>query len=62
MLYKIRKGVQQAMESPTSSWYIKNIAAEMTSMFNTHFGEGGARTVATENLQTGFRRKSSCWH
>jgi hypothetical protein len=56
MVYKIWKGLQQAMETPTSSCYIKNIAAEMKLIFNTHFGEGGAGTVATENLQPGFRR------
>jgi hypothetical protein len=57
MVYKIRNGLQQAMETPTSSWYIKNIAAEIKLIFNTHSGEGGAGTVATENLQPGFRRR-----
>jgi hypothetical protein len=42
MVYKIWKGLQQAMETHTSSCYIKNIAAEMKLLFNTHFGEGGA--------------------
>jgi hypothetical protein len=57
MVYKVWKGLQQAIETPTSSCYIKNIAAEMKLIFNTHFGEGGAGTVATENLQPGFRRR-----
>ena len=40
MVYKIRKGLQQAMDSLTSSGYIRGIAAEMILVFNTHFGLG----------------------
>ena len=57
MVYKIRKRLQQAMESPTSTGYIRGIAAEMIVVFNTHFGHGGDGTVATENLQPGIRRR-----
>ncbi len=57
MVYKIRKGLQQAMESPNSTDYIRNIAAEMIAVFNTHFGQGADGTVATENLQPGIRRR-----
>jgi len=57
MVYIIRKGLQQAMDSPTSSGYIRGIAAEMILVFNTHFGQGADGTVATENLQPGLRRR-----
>ena len=57
MVYKIRKGLQQAMDSPTSSGYIRGIAAEMILAFNTHFGLGADGTVATENLQPGLKRR-----
>jgi hypothetical protein len=57
MVYKIRKGLQQSIESPTSSEYIRSIAAEMMLVFNTHFGQGAAGTVAIENLQPGYRRR-----
>jgi len=57
MVYKVRKGLQQAMDSPTSSGYIRGIAAEMILVFNTHFGVGADGTVATENLQPGLRRR-----
>jgi hypothetical protein len=56
MVYKIPNGLQQAMKSPTSTGYIRGIAAEMIMVFNTHFGQGGDGTVATENLQPGIRR------
>jgi hypothetical protein len=57
MVYKIRKGLQQAMDSPTSSGYIRGIAAEMILVFNTYFRQGADGTVATENLQPGLRRR-----
>jgi hypothetical protein len=57
MIYKTRKGLQQAITSPTASHYVRNIATEMLIVFNTHFGQGEAGTLATENLQTGKRRR-----
>ena len=57
MIYKTRKGLQQAITSPTASHYVRNIATEMLIVFNTHFGQGEAGTLATENLQTGNRRR-----
>ena len=49
-VYKIRNELQQAIESPISSEFIRSIAAEMMLVFNTHFGQGAAGTVATEIL------------
>ncbi len=57
MIYKIRKGLQEAITNPTASHYVRSIATEMLVVFNTHFGQGEAGTVATENLQTGNRRR-----
>ncbi len=43
MVYKIRKGLQQAIENPTSTAYIKG----MVMVLNAHFGQGANGTVAT---------------
>jgi len=56
IIYKIRKGLKEAIDSQTSTDYIRSIAAEMIQIFNTHFGQGDAGTVATENLETGERK------
>jgi len=53
IIYKIRKGLQEAIDSPFLTDYIRSIAAEMIQVFNAHFGQGGAGMVATENLETG---------
>ena len=53
MVYKTRKGLVEAMNSLTSSLYIQNIASEMLQVFNSHFGQGFAGTIATENLLPG---------
>jgi len=55
MVYKIRKGLQEAIDSPTSTDYIRSIAVEIIPVFNTHFGQGVAGTIARENLETGKR-------
>jgi hypothetical protein len=56
MVYKIRKAIVQAMESPTASQYIHSIAAEMLVIFNKHFGQGQPGSVSRENLQLGDHR------
>ena len=50
IIYKIRKVIQDAFDSPTSTDYIRSIAAEMIQVFNHLFGQGGAGMIATENL------------
>jgi len=56
MIYKTRKALVEAAERPTASHYIHSIAAEMLLIFNKHFGDGEAGSVATENLLPGDRR------
>ena len=36
IIYKIRKGLREAIDSITSTEYIRSIAAEMIQIFNTH--------------------------
>jgi hypothetical protein len=57
MIYKIRKGLQSAIKKLTASHYVRSIATEMLVVFNTHFGQGEAGTLTTENLQTSNRRR-----
>jgi len=57
IVYKISKGLQEAIGSPTATDYISSIAAEISQVFNTHFGQGGAGTVAMEKLEIGKRRR-----
>jgi len=57
IIYKIRNGLQEAIDSPTLMEYIRSIAAEMIQTFNTHFGQGDGGMVATENLETGKRKR-----
>jgi len=38
IIYKIKKSLQEAIDSPTSTDYIKSIAAEMIPVLNMHFG------------------------
>jgi hypothetical protein len=56
MVYKTRKGLVETINRPTSSPYIQNIAREMLQVFNSHFRQGLAGTIATENLQPGEQR------
>jgi len=60
IIYKIRKGLREAIDSQTSTEYIRRIAAEMIQIFNTHFGQVYAGTVAMENLETGKRKWPKC--
>jgi hypothetical protein len=53
MINKTRKALVEAAERPTASHYIHSIAAEMLLIFNKHFGDGEAGSVATENLLPG---------
>ena len=48
IIYKIRKGLREAIDCRTSTKYIRSIAAEMIQIFNTHFGQGDAGMVATK--------------
>ncbi len=50
MVYKIRKGLQEAIRNLTPTEYIRGIiVSEMIEVFSTHFGGGQDSTVATEN-------------
>jgi len=62
MIYKTRKALVEAAERPTASHYIHSIAAEMLLIFNKHFGDGEAGSVATENLLPGDRRRPKGIH
>ena len=57
IIYKIRKGLQEAIDSPNATDYIRSIAAEMIQVLNTHFGQGGSGTVATEYLKMIKRKR-----
>jgi len=57
IIYNIRNGLQEAIDSQTSTDYILSIVAEMIQIFNSHFGHGDAGTVAMENLETGKRKR-----
>jgi len=57
IIYKISKGLREAIDSQTSTEYIRSIAAEMIQIINTHFGQVDAGIVATENLETGKRKR-----
>jgi hypothetical protein len=57
MVYKTRKALVEAINRPTSSQYIRSIATAMLQVFNTHFGQGLAGTIAAENLQPGEWRR-----
>jgi len=57
IIYKIRKGIQEAIGSPTATDNIRSIVAEMIQVFSTHFAQGGAGMVAIENLETGDRKQ-----
>ena len=51
IIYKIRKGHWEAIDSQTSTDYIRSIAAEMIQIFNTHYCQGDAGMVEIENLK-----------
>ena len=57
MIYKMRKGLVDAIDSEDSSEYVKTISSNMLDVFNNHFGSGAAGTVAFENAVEGPRRR-----
>ena len=59
IVYKIRKGLQETIGSPSSTDYIRSrsISAEMIQVFNMHFGQGGSGMVGMENLESGKQRR-----
>ena len=57
MVYKMRKGLQYAIDSDASSMYVKSISREMLLIFNKNFGDGADGTVAVENLVLGERSR-----
>jgi hypothetical protein len=57
LIYKMRKGLVDAIDSEDSSEYVKTISNVMLNAFNKHFGNGAAGTVAFENAVEGERRR-----
>jgi hypothetical protein len=57
MIYKMRRGLVDAVNSAGSSEYVKTISSVMLNAFNKHFGNGAAGTVAFENSVEGQRRR-----
>jgi len=57
MIYKMRKGLVEAINSEASSEYVKTISNVMLNAVNKHFGNGAAGTVAFENAIEGERRR-----
>jgi len=56
IIYKIRKGLHQAVISPTSSLQVQELSTRMLAKFNEIFGTGNEGTVAMEHLMEGPRR------
>jgi hypothetical protein len=57
LIYKMRKGLVDAIHSEDSSEYVKTISNVMLNAFNKHFGNGAAGTVAFENAVEGEHRQ-----
>jgi hypothetical protein len=57
LIYKMRKGLVDAINSEVSSEYVKTITNVMLNAFNKHFGNGAVGTVAFENAVEGDRRR-----
>ncbi len=57
MIYKMRKGLVEAINSEVSSEYVKTISSVMLDAFNKHFGNGAADKVAFENATECERRR-----
>lgn len=62
IVYKIRKCLLEVIQSEVSAIYIRSIATEMVHVFNEHFGQGLAGTVATEKIVEGERRRPKGIH
>jgi hypothetical protein len=58
MLYKIRNGLIQANQAPSSSPQVREISGLMLTKFVEQFGSGEAGTVATDHQVEGVRRRS----
>ncbi len=57
IVWKIRRGLLAAIESPESSQHVNHLARKMNSRFEEQWGCGDPGTVATEHLTEGPRRR-----
>lgn len=57
LVWKIRKGLDDAIESPQSSEHVRQLAVKMNNKFEEQWGCGTPGTVATEHLSEGPRRR-----
>ena len=57
IIWKIRKGLVDAIESPNNSLHIIELATLMNDKFREQWGEGDPGTVATEHITEGPRRR-----
>ncbi len=57
MIWKIRRGLLDAIESPQSSGHVRQLAVKMNNKFEEQWGCGEPGTVATEHLGEGPRRR-----
>jgi hypothetical protein len=58
IVWKIRRGLLNAIESQESSHHVVRLARKMNSRFEEHWGCQDPGTVATEHLTEGPRRRS----
>jgi hypothetical protein len=58
ILYKIRNGLIQANQDPSSSPQVREVSGLMLTKFMEQFGSGEAGTVATDHQVEGVRRRS----
>jgi hypothetical protein len=57
IIWKVRKGLVHAIESPHSSSHIVELATLLNNKFSELWGAGNPGTVATEHLTEGPRRR-----
>jgi hypothetical protein len=57
IIWKIKKGLLHAIESPESSEHVKQLALKMNNKFEEQWGCGTPGTVATEHLAEGPRQR-----
>jgi hypothetical protein len=53
MIWKIRRGLLDAIESPQSSKYLKQLAIKMNNKFEEQWGYGTPGKVVTDHLAEG---------
>jgi hypothetical protein len=53
MIWKIRRGLLDAIESPQSSKYFRQLAIKMNNKYEEQWGCGTPGTVAIEHLAKG---------